>query len=87
MIADAPIRCDACAELSLADWLAKVRKGDVVLVRNGALHFRAPITDATPRYLFTGKIKFHRSSGRLVRRQRVSRLDLRLVRNPEELNP
>lgn len=85
MIADAPACCDNCASRSHAVWLGLIRRGDVVLVRNGALHFRAPITDATPCFLFSGKLKFHRGDGNLVRRQRANRLNLRLVRTTEEL--
>jgi hypothetical protein len=38
-------------------WLAALRTGDIVLVRNGRLHFRAPVTDATPCYIFVGALK------------------------------
>lgn len=83
MIIDAPVRCEACAQRTHADWLSALRAGDVVLVRNGAIHFRAEITAATPCYLFVKKLKFHRSSGWMVRPK--GRLRLRLVRTQEEL--
>lgn len=67
-------------------WLAALRAGDVVLVRNGRLHFRAQVTDATPCYIFLGALKFHRDSGYQTGRQRrrVYRMCLRLVRSEDE---
>lgn len=87
MIADAPACCDNCASRSHAAWLGLIRRGDVVLVRNGALHFRAPITDATPCFLFSGKLKFHRGDGwqTTAQQRRAYRMKLRLVRTTEEL--
>lgn len=81
---DAPIRCSECATRTHAEWLAKIQRGDIILVRNGALHFRAEMTGATPCYLLSGKLKFRRLDGWIVNRQRVNRLNLRLVRNQEE---
>ena len=82
MIADAR---QITANLAYSDWLKELQKRDVVLVRNGDIHFRAEITDATPCYLLSGKLKFRRDDGRLVSRQRAKRLNLRLVRGKEGL--
>lgn len=70
------------ANIDSSEWLQRLRTGDVVLVRNGRLHFRAPITDATPCYIFLGRLKFHRENGWQTCRQRkrVYRMCLRLVR-------
>jgi hypothetical protein len=67
-------------------WLTALHTGDIVLVRNGRLHFRAPVTDATPCYIFVGALKFHRDSGIQTARQRsrVYRMYLRLVRTEDE---
>lgn len=84
MIADAR---EISANLAHADWLKELRKGDVVLVQNGPIYFRAEVTDATPCYVFTGKIKFRRDNGwQTAKQQRqVYRMKLRLVRNKEDL--
>ena len=68
-------------------WLQSLKHGDAALVRNGAIHFPVMISDGTPRFLFTGKLKFHRLDGWQVGRQakRVYRMKLRLVRNKEDL--
>lgn len=49
--------------MSHAAWLATLRTGDDVKVRNGGLVFSSQITDDTPRFLFIGKLKYHRSTG------------------------
>lgn len=85
MIADAAIRSAEFANLSRADWLSRLKTGDITLVRNGRIHFRAQLTDATPCFLFIGKLKFHRIVGTLVKRLRVNRLNLRLVRDEDDL--
>ncbi len=82
MIADAR---QITANISYADWLKELRKRDVLLVRNGDIHFRAELTDATPCFLLIGKLKFRRDDGRLVLRQRVNRMNLRLVRSERYL--
>jgi hypothetical protein len=82
MIADAR---QITENISYADWLKELRKRDVLLVRNGDIHFRAELTDATPCFLLIGKLKFRRDDGRLVLRQRVNRMNLRLVRSERYL--
>lgn len=81
MNAEAQIIAD---NLSHADWLRTLVKGDEVLVRNGELHYRAQLTDATPCYLLVGKLKFRRDIGWIVKRQQRLRMRLRLVRNERE---
>ena len=79
--------CRAAASISRVQWLNSLKTGDIVLVRNHVhLHFRAPITDATPCYLHVGKLKFHRLSGAQTNRQRrkVYRMRLLLVRSDTE---
>jgi hypothetical protein len=69
-----------------AAWLAMLKTGDIVLVRNGKLHFRAPVTDATPCFIKLDRLKFRRDNGWQTTRQRskVYRMKLRLVRNEKE---
>ena len=73
---------------SYHDWLRTVRKGDMVRVLNSDHLWKLPerVTDATPCYLFLGKLKFHRRHGWQVMRQaeRVYRLKLRIVRSMED---
>jgi hypothetical protein len=76
------------AGLSHTDWLATIRRRDMVRVRNGAMVMPpAMVTDETPCFVFIGKLKFHRRTGWQVARQseRVYRMKLRLVRNEDEL--
>lgn len=65
------------------EWLKQLKAGDSVLVRNGRVHFPGTISNATPCYLFIGKLKFHRAHGWQTKRQRakVYRMKLRIVRN------
>ena len=83
-----PLKATVCGRgpASYFDWLALLKRPDVVLVHTGQMHFRAEITDATPCYLFCGKLKFHRRHGWQVQRQsqRVYRMRYRLVRNVTE---
>lgn len=78
MIADAR---EISSNLAHADWLKELRKDDVALVRNGGLHCRSQITDATPCFIFIGKLKFRRDTGWQTSSQqrRVYRMKLRLV--------
>lgn len=70
------------------EWLAQLKKGDMVMVRShsGEVMPAATVTDATPCFLFVGKLKFWRDSGWQIKRQRqhVYRMKLRLVRNEQE---
>lgn len=63
------------------EWLQQLKRGDVVLVRNGQIHFPGTISNVTPKFLFIGKLKFHKRDGSQVKRQRarVYRMNLRLV--------
>lgn len=73
------------AGLSHPQWLATLKTASIVLVRNGRLHFRAMLSDATPCFLHIGKLKFHRRHGWQVKKRRAYRMELRLVRTVEEL--
>lgn len=73
------------AGLSHTDWLATLKTASVVLVRNGRLHFRSMLSDATPCFLHIGKLKFHRRHGWQVTKGRAYLMELRLVRTAEEL--
>jgi hypothetical protein len=66
-----------------ADWLRDLGRSARVLIRNGAIHFGAEITNATTCYLFVRKLKFARSSGWMIKPK--GRLRLRLVRTEQEL--
>lgn len=69
------------ARLSYASWLATLKRGDLVRVRNGDITMPpAMVTNDTPRYVFVGKLKFHRRHGWQVARQSscVYRMKLRL---------
>lgn len=75
------------ASLSHTDWLATLQRGDLVRVRNGDIVMPpAMVTNDTPCYVFTGKLKFHRRHGWQVARQSscVYRMKLRLVRDEDE---
>lgn len=80
---------DARWPASHTEWLATLKRGDVVRVRThtGETMPAAMVTNDTPCYVFVGKLKFHRRHGWQVMRQgvRVYRMKLRLVRN--ELDP
>jgi len=77
------------AGLSHADWLATLKRGDLVRIRThtGETMPPAMVTNETPCYVFIGKLKFHRRHGWQVSRQgnRVYRMKLRLVRDEMEL--
>lgn len=83
MIALASMKFKNCALSHHAQWLSTLQRGDGVIVRNGAIHFAADITNATPCYLFIRKLKFHRATGWMVRPK--GRLNLRLVRTSGDL--
>jgi hypothetical protein len=72
---------------SHGEWLATLKRGDMVRIRNGDLHMPpAMVTNETPCYVFVGKLKFWRRHGWQVMRQgkRVYRMKLRLVRDEKE---
>lgn len=83
MIALASMKFKNCALSHHAQWLSTLQRGDGVIVRNGAIHFAAEITNATPCYLFVRKLKFARASGWMINHK--GRLRLRLVRTEKEL--
>lgn len=74
------------AGLSHTQWLATLKRRDMVHVRNGA-HTMPPamVTDETPCYVFVGKLKFHRRHGWQVQRRAAYQQRLRLVRTEDEL--
>lgn len=78
-----------CAGLSHSDWLATLKRGDLVRVRThtGDTMPPAMVTNDTPCFVFTGKLKFHRGNGWQVARQSICvyRMKLRLVRDEDEL--
>jgi hypothetical protein len=69
--------------VSARTWLSHVKRGDTVIVRNRAVHFDGLVTDATPCYLFLGKLKFRRLDGELINTR--GRLRLQLVERADEV--
>jgi hypothetical protein len=76
---------------SYHDWLATLKRGDIVRIRThtGEVMPPAMVTNETPCYVFIGKLKFHRRNGWQVARQSscVYRMKLRLVRDEKEFSP
>ena len=81
MIADART---ISPDITHRDWLQELRTGDVVLVRNGLIHYRTQLTDATPCFLHVGRLKFRRDSGWIIISQQRFGTKLLLVRNEKE---
>jgi hypothetical protein len=76
------------AGLTHTEWLASLRRGDTVRVRTHMAVTMPPamVTDATPCFVFVGKLKFHRCDGWQVAQQakKVYRMRLRLVRDEKD---
>lgn len=78
----------ATGRASHPDWLASLKRGDMVRVRNGEETWPpAMVTNDSPCYVFVGKLKFHRRHGWQVARQSscVYRMKLRLVRDEDDV--
>jgi hypothetical protein len=73
---------------SYTEWLQTLKRDDMVRVRTHMNVTMPPamVTDATPCYVFVGKLKFHRHNGWQVAQQykRCYRMKLRLVRDEKE---
>lgn len=76
------------AGLTHGDWLATLKRGDMVRVRTHMNVTMPPamVTNDTPCYVFVGKLKFWRRHGWQVLQQskKVYRMRLRLVRDEKE---
>lgn len=66
------MNCPICQKYARRDWLDAIKQGDVVMVRNGQIHFNAVVGRTTKTQIAVGSLKFRRADGTLIRRKGAS---------------
>jgi hypothetical protein len=63
------MNCPVCQARTRIEWLDAIKAGDVVMVRNGLVHFNAVVDRTTKTQIAIGSLKFRRVDGTLIRRK------------------